>query len=322
MDSLTKTPTQEGTPDPINKKIIEEVGVIKDKRGLLRERLQKAEAQKDKVSAEVFQKIVSEYQSQILELEQELAKVKKTVGKELALLQKRETQVQQELSAHEKIVEESRFRLTLGEFTEEQHRATEEKEGGLISGFKEELSRLTLAVEEYQKLFEGEVLPSLADSKKREEPSASETAEISKKRKSKLTPDSDYLTLPEEDEFHESGTQTESDDAPTAKEEAGEKTEPKLKIPTLVQLDGGDEVQEFPVEGTLQIGRSPTNDIVISEPRVSRKHAQIEKRGTRYFLVDLDSSNGTFVHNKKIREHELESGDVLKIGGIGFKFKA
>jgi len=66
----------------------------------------------------------------------------------------------------------------------------------------------------------------------------------------------------------------------------------------------------------LVIGRSQNNDIVISDPYVSRTHAQliIHDNGTAS-IVDLNSKTGTYVNGLKINsEHVLNNNDVVKIG--------
>jgi hypothetical protein len=57
-----------------------------------------------------------------------------------------------------------------------------------------------------------------------------------------------------------------------------------------------------PVHGMLSIGRAGTNDVILTELRVSRKHARIqwERVMELYTLVDVGSSNGTFLNGKKI----------------------
>ncbi len=65
------------------------------------------------------------------------------------------------------------------------------------------------------------------------------------------------------------------------------------------------------------IGRDEDNDIVINEPRVSRKHAQVIRKGDDFILKDMDSSNGTFVNLQAVKEHLLSNGDVISLGGFG-----
>lgn len=59
------------------------------------------------------------------------------------------------------------------------------------------------------------------------------------------------------------------------------------------------------------IGRNPDNDIVIQDPSVSRRHAELEGVGNRrYRLTDLDSSAGTFLFRDGIWEQKASWNDV------------
>lgn len=69
----------------------------------------------------------------------------------------------------------------------------------------------------------------------------------------------------------------------------------------------------------VQIGRDPTNDVVLPSPNVSRFHAQVERVGQRYRLTDLRSSNGTFVNGERIDgPYWLKSSDTIRIGQYRF----
>lgn len=73
----------------------------------------------------------------------------------------------------------------------------------------------------------------------------------------------------------------------------------------------------------ITIGRDPSNDVVLDSPTVSRFHAQIERVGHRYRLVDLRSANGTFVNDRRIDEKEywLNDADTVRIGRHRFVMK-
>lgn len=65
----------------------------------------------------------------------------------------------------------------------------------------------------------------------------------------------------------------------------------------------------------VRIGRSPDNDIVISDSSVSRKHLEIIKTDSGgYFLKDLSSRNGTYVNGQRVKETELQNIDIIRIG--------
>jgi uncharacterized RDD family membrane protein YckC len=71
----------------------------------------------------------------------------------------------------------------------------------------------------------------------------------------------------------------------------------------------------------LSIGRDPSNDIVLPDAMVSRRHAVIELRGGQYFLRDCNSSNGSLVNGDKVSERGLRDGDLVAIGSARLLFR-
>lgn len=68
------------------------------------------------------------------------------------------------------------------------------------------------------------------------------------------------------------------------------------------------------ISSTVNIGRSDENDIMIDDRYVSRHHLQLRKRFGAYTVFDVQSSGGTRVNDIVVREHRLQSGDVIQIG--------
>jgi hypothetical protein len=79
----------------------------------------------------------------------------------------------------------------------------------------------------------------------------------------------------------------------------------------LISLDGE----------VTSLGRSIDNDVVIDQTGVSRRHAQIIWEQDRYVLVDLESTNGTFVSGSKISRHSLKDGEEIDLGDMRFTFR-
>lgn len=73
---------------------------------------------------------------------------------------------------------------------------------------------------------------------------------------------------------------------------------------------------------TTTVGRGRDNDIVLPSDCVSRRHARLEQRAGNLFVVDLGSTNGTFVNDDahSVRERQLQRGDRLKVGDTIFKY--
>jgi ABC-type multidrug transport system ATPase subunit len=75
----------------------------------------------------------------------------------------------------------------------------------------------------------------------------------------------------------------------------------------------------FEEKSSVSIGRDPANDIVLDMPQVSRNHAEIERVGQRFRLIDLNSSNGTFVNDEQVvGEAWLKPTDTVRIGSYRF----
>jgi predicted component of type VI protein secretion system len=85
----------------------------------------------------------------------------------------------------------------------------------------------------------------------------------------------------------------------------------------------GNRVGEVTVKlGEMTIGRSPACDIVLKDDvSVSGKHAVIKTVGRKSTIEDLDSTNGTFLENKRIGRHELRHGDTIIIGKHELRYR-
>ncbi len=75
------------------------------------------------------------------------------------------------------------------------------------------------------------------------------------------------------------------------------------------------------VNETLSIGRSPEADIPLLFEKVSRHHAQIERRDNEFIIRDLGSTNGTWFGSQSVKEHVFRTGDTIKIGPAFLMYK-
>lgn len=64
----------------------------------------------------------------------------------------------------------------------------------------------------------------------------------------------------------------------------------------------------------INIGRNPENHIMIDDIAVSRHHVQLRFIDDCYMLFDAQSTSGTFVNGVQVKEHRLQSGDLIRIG--------
>jgi len=70
----------------------------------------------------------------------------------------------------------------------------------------------------------------------------------------------------------------------------------------------------------ITIGRTMDNDVVLTDPGISRQHMSIRDKGGAYILKDLGSSNGTKLNGKPVEEEVLRPGDVITAGSAEVKF--
>lgn len=61
-------------------------------------------------------------------------------------------------------------------------------------------------------------------------------------------------------------------------------------------------------------------DILLCDDEASAEHCQIQRFGDTYHLIDLNSTNGTFLNGRKVAKGKLAEGDVLAIGKLSLRF--
>jgi hypothetical protein len=84
----------------------------------------------------------------------------------------------------------------------------------------------------------------------------------------------------------------------------------------LVMRSGPSVGKAYPLDKSeLYIGRDLSNEIVINDPEISRRHARLFSQGGSYVLEDLGSTNGSFVNGQRLMgPHILRPGDVITFG--------
>lgn len=94
-------------------------------------------------------------------------------------------------------------------------------------------------------------------------------------------------------------------------------------VPCLVVVQGEPKGKIYPLQrNIIRLGREPGNDILLDGSSASRRHAEIHisLQKDTFTLVDLNSTNGTFIHNTNVTSAPLQPGDLIYIGDYIFKF--
>lgn len=95
-----------------------------------------------------------------------------------------------------------------------------------------------------------------------------------------------------------------------------------LRGPRLTGRFADGKQGEFPLAEKTSLGRHPNNTLRLVDREVSKEHCVIERVGSTFLLRDLNSSNGTFVNGRKIRELRLRDGDEIALGNSRLVFKS
>lgn len=285
--------TPAGTSEfPVNQRLLEESLKLKEERRILKERLKKVEEKRGDVSKTVYEKVHADYLSRLQSLQDQLLEKKQDIDRELASLYETRDKIQANLKNHKETLEELQFRHHLGEFSkgeyEKQSKAAEDK----VTRFEQVHTAVQTNIRRYESIFEGEegLAPELPPSVKEE--AEEEVDEWEKEAK--------------EAALHEMET-----------------TKPSLELhPKLTIISGKENVgKSFTVNGSLTIGRSHTNQIILKDAKISRQHAELKVQGGECILIDLNSSNGTAVNGQKVHEHILATNDEIQVGDFVLQFQ-
>ncbi|MFP4029447.1 MAG: FHA domain-containing protein [Candidatus Brocadiia bacterium] len=65
--------------------------------------------------------------------------------------------------------------------------------------------------------------------------------------------------------------------------------------------------------GTYSVGRGDDMDLQVRGKGVSREHCELQYDGDHFWLIDVDSVNGTYVNNQRVRRYMLYDGDQVRL---------
>jgi hypothetical protein len=89
----------------------------------------------------------------------------------------------------------------------------------------------------------------------------------------------------------------------------------------VLRLTGSQPPKEWVLgSGRMVMGRLPACEISLNDANASRQHAELVKREDGWWIIDLDSTNGTFVNGSLVKERRLGPGDRIQIGSSKLEF--
>lgn len=299
MPKAIETPAEQ--PEiPLNKALLDEASKYKEERRMLKDRLAKIESNRAQVTKNVFDKVYTDYAERLEKVTGQLLEKKQDIDKELATLYETRDKIQAHLKNHQETLEELKFRHQLGEYDRDNYQNRSKEQEDKVARFEKVLAGVQSNIKRYENIFAGE------EDLLEEGP---------------LTPAAAGV-----DEWEQEASEGIARPESPATEEAQEwleTTKPSLQtVPQITIISGAENVgKSFPVNGTISIGRSHTNQVILRDAKVSRQHAEIKMRGSECILIDLNSSNGTMVNGQKTHEHILSPNDEIQVGDYVLQYQ-
>jgi pSer/pThr/pTyr-binding forkhead associated (FHA) protein len=104
-------------------------------------------------------------------------------------------------------------------------------------------------------------------------------------------------------------------------QETGRAKTPAALLVVVHAAGGEQQGERHPLgDDDVTIGRDEGNTVVVASDQASRRHARIFVSGGAHVLVDLESTNGTFLNSKLVKEQTLRHGDVIRIASTVLKY--
>ena len=85
-------------------------------------------------------------------------------------------------------------------------------------------------------------------------------------------------------------------------------------------MNGGQKGRKYEIDrDEIVIGRSQENVVSLDEPAISGQHCSVTRKGRKFILHDLESTNGTKLNDVIVTEHQLSPKDVISAGAVEIK---
>lgn len=328
---------------PINQQLLEDATRARESWRVIRDRIAKIEENRSQVSDAVYKRVKSDYSERLDQATDEVMRKKADIDREIAILAETRKKVEGQLAEHSAKLEEIKFRNTLGEFTEEEYQSLARTEQEKIGKFETVQNAVAGNMRRYQSVFEdepelgGTTLPP-SEPEEEEEEEVSEAGEVtgltpphggppdlSEETGPDIRPEEgpDYFGAEAEQETDADKTNPELEESATAKATSSPASRPRVETPKarVVIISGDEAGAAYPLKGVVSIGRAESNTISLRDAKVSRQHAQIQQQGEEFVVLDLNSSNGTYVNGQKVEEYVLANGDEITIGDYVMQFQ-
>lgn len=292
--------------------------------------LEAANEGRERVSPEIYERVVEDYQTRLAAVEEKYEPVREEILDHVRSVMQEERSVRQRLEEINEVVEELRFRRQLGEFDDDEFDRRRSESTGELTELDEKLSCIESLYRTVRSLLGHDAQAILQTSSGVSPLSAEQVGEGES-----VDPASDDSESSRGDPALEKTAvlQVISDEASQSKTvivaaPGGPYLEniqapgraPRVRItPLTPDVDGPVALRDR----ELVLGRSTTCDVVLQGATVSRRHALMRRNGDVIEIEDISSGGGVLLNGERIeRLATVEIGDQIQIGGAVLRVDA
>ena len=311
-------------------KIIKNIKKLNAEKEIYLERINKLEEKKAAITDLVYKKIRGDYDKKIETLNAEIFPLVEQLAVQKSEVETMLYEIDEELADVNIKKEEIQVRCDLGEFSQEK---ADEMIKALDDENKERFDLFNKLKKYSEKM--DEVLHTSMIMEENDTADFDEPEEYVEDFENRTSENNLADVTPEdlEDSYEtKTGIQTGisnlvemEEDGTVFEPSTSENIEGKTMLIRQARLEvvaGWDNGVEFRLKlGTTNIGNDESNDIVIDNPTVEFKHAQIVFEPDGFKIYDFNSEKGVYVNGVKVNEYILSEGDIITLGNVQLKFK-
>ncbi|MHC5019838.1 MAG: FHA domain-containing protein, partial [Planctomycetota bacterium] len=289
----------------------------------------KAENNKDNVSAKIYERVRADYQAQLRAIGEEYAPMRDRVTAELKRIRAEERRLRARLDVVNEELEELRFRCQVGEFSEDE---LQEKESEKLTVVDDLNASLTTIEGTYT--LSRELLGEDADSVlKGGGDSFGDEVAVDVGATSGVLPGASGGGgggggggAGAQASATATATATATEPQPVGDIDLGGDVDisgagatGEARAVLKLKSENGEENFALGTQ-SLTIGRNPKNDIVLLDRTISRQHARVSYEDGGWILTDLSSGGGLLINGTRTQNAKLKHGDEIELGDFTFTF--
>lgn len=305
---------------------IDELQRIKKEQDVVLDRIEKMEDKRGSVTAEVFERVRTDYTSRLEALDREAEPLKERARRQYAALRTVLERIEGALATAKMDREELQLRHELGEYDDAAFAARTKEQDAAVAGCEADLEEAGALRERFLSAFHSEdeleaapaAEPAPPPAKPKTEPPPVPAEEPKAAAEPPLPEDATVVGKPIPKQLDRTVAIPVQKPEPSPRPEDGTMI---IQWPTLTLQRGGGKAEKHSLVGSRTIiGRGSDCDIVLDGKKVAERHAEIFLGPDGHVIKDLGSTVGTLVNGVEVSEHRLVDRDKVQVGEFTLTF--